>query len=86
MLSLPTTDYLRRNQLVRDSCRAFSPNLAGSDCDLFKKYQISLIRRLFDDEDALFQRMMLMLNDDRDAGFDESIVQLDARIQRGRTI
>jgi hypothetical protein len=66
MPSLPTTDCRRHDQLVRDSYRAFSPNLAGSHCYRFEEYQISLIGRPFDDEDALFQRTMPILNDVRD--------------------
>jgi hypothetical protein len=60
--------------------------LAGPDYYLFQKYQISLIGRLFDDEDALFQRIMPMPNDDREAGFDGSVGKIDARIQQERII
>jgi hypothetical protein len=59
--------------------------LAGSDCYLFKKYQISLIWRRFDDEDARLQRMTPMLNDDDlEGGFHELVVKLDACIQQRR--
>jgi histone-lysine N-methyltransferase SETMAR len=65
----------------------FSPDLAPSDCYLFRKLKTALSGTEFEDEDELLDGVMEVLNgitrDELESVFEEWVARLDACIQGG---